>query len=233
MLATTLLIAATLGQTNITTSGTVTGITDPSGWCTDSPFIQVGNALDVSFTAGVEHEGFATLSIGPYTGVVAGQLWNGEVTLTSIPSTNFWTHPAIPWSALKPDGSAEILFAWDHELTQPPQPEYIDCTVTATIAPLDTRIVGDANGDGLFESSDLVQVFQAGEYEDSLARNSSWATGDWDANLDFNSGDLVVAFQAGAYEQPATAMPVPEPATVLLPSLLVLLWTRRWRVYPK
>jgi hypothetical protein len=54
---------------------------------------------------------------------------------------------------------------------------------------------GDANLDGEFDSSDLVSVFIAGEYEDHTALNSGWAEGDWDGNADFQSGDLVLAFQ--------------------------------------
>ena len=57
---------------------------------------------------------------------------------------------------------------------------------------------GDANLDGLFDSSDLVAVFQAGLYEDDLPGNAGWATGDWNCDGEFDSSDLVVAFlQAG------------------------------------
>jgi hypothetical protein len=76
---------------------------------------------------------------------------------------------------------------------------------------------GDANADGLFTSADLVQVFQAGEYEDGIAGNSNWGDGDWDNDNDFTSGDLVVAFQSGKYEQ-AAAEPssIPEPSGTML-----------------
>lgn len=59
---------------------------------------------------------------------------------------------------------------------------------------------GDANGDGLFNSSDLVAVWQAGEYEDWIEANSIFQTGDWNGDGDFDSSDLVLAFQLGAYE---------------------------------
>jgi hypothetical protein len=65
----------------------------------------------------------------------------------------------------------------------------------------DGEIPGDANRDGVFNSSDLVQVFQAGEYEDELAENSFWETGDWNDDGEFNSSDFVVAWQFGAYER--------------------------------
>jgi hypothetical protein len=59
---------------------------------------------------------------------------------------------------------------------------------------------GDANLDGLFNSSDLVAVFQAGQYEDGVIGNSNWSTGDWNCDQEFDTGDLVLAFQAGIYE---------------------------------
>jgi hypothetical protein len=59
--------------------------------------------------------------------------------------------------------------------------------------------IGDANDDGIFDSSDLVAVFQAGEYEDGIPQNSTFAEGDWNGDREFDSGDLVLAFQAGTY----------------------------------
>ncbi|MCA9148253.1 MAG: PEP-CTERM sorting domain-containing protein [Planctomycetales bacterium] len=77
---------------------------------------------------------------------------------------------------------------------------------------------GDANLDGEFSSSDLVAVFEAGQYEDSVPLNSTWATGDWNGDGDFTSSDLVSAFADGGYEQGprAAAQAVPEPATATL-----------------
>ena len=62
---------------------------------------------------------------------------------------------------------------------------------------------GDANRDGVFNSSDLVLVFQAGEYEDDLDDNSRWEEGDWDGDGDFTTSDLVLAFRAGHYSNAA------------------------------
>jgi hypothetical protein len=61
------------------------------------------------------------------------------------------------------------------------------------------RIIGDSNDDGIFNSSDLIVVFQAGEYEDEIPDNSTFNEGDWNGDGDFDSGDLVAAFQAGTY----------------------------------
>ena len=54
-------------------------------------------------------------------------------------------------------------------------------------------IPGDANGDGLFNSTDLVIVLQAGEYEDRIEDNSTFAEGDWNGDGDFDSSDLVLS----------------------------------------
>ena len=72
--------------------------------------------------------------------------------------------------------------------------------------------IGDSNLDGEFTSSDFVTVFIAGEYEDDLQLNSTWATGDWNGDKEFNSGDFVDAFRVFGYEVgPRGANAVPEP----------------------
>ncbi|MCA9211902.1 MAG: metallophosphoesterase family protein [Planctomycetales bacterium] len=58
---------------------------------------------------------------------------------------------------------------------------------------------GDANLDGLFDSRDLVTVFQSAEYEDGITGNSGWRDGDWDGDGDFTTFDLVIAFREGSY----------------------------------
>jgi uncharacterized delta-60 repeat protein len=58
---------------------------------------------------------------------------------------------------------------------------------------------GDANLDRVFNSTDLVLVFQAGEYEDTVDGNSTWSRGDWNCDGEFNTSDLVTAFQVGNY----------------------------------
>jgi hypothetical protein len=87
--------------------------------------------------------------------------------------------------------------------------------------------IGDANLDGEFNSTDFVQVFQAGEYEDTTAGNSTWGEGDWNGDLDFNSSDFVAAFQAGGYEKgPRPAVAVPEPACLAL--MMIGFWPFAW-----
>ena len=51
---------------------------------------------------------------------------------------------------------------------------------------------GDANLDGEFNSTDLVDVLAAGEYEDDIVGNSDWSEGDWNTDGEFTSADLIV-----------------------------------------
>ncbi|MCA9199034.1 MAG: hypothetical protein KDA87_15915, partial [Planctomycetales bacterium] len=64
---------------------------------------------------------------------------------------------------------------------------------------------GDANLDGLFNSTDLVMAFAAGAYEDGRLNNSSWNSGDWNCDREFDTRDLVAAFQSGSYSANAEA----------------------------
>ncbi|MCA9774986.1 MAG: hypothetical protein KC466_21380, partial [Myxococcales bacterium] len=54
---------------------------------------------------------------------------------------------------------------------------------------------GDATLDGKFDSTDLVQAFQAGRYETGLA--AGWAEGDWTGDGLFDSGDFLGRIRAG------------------------------------
>jgi hypothetical protein len=63
-----------------------------------------------------------------------------------------------------------------------------------------SRTVGDSNGDGAFNSADLVYVLQSGKYEDGIPRNATFAEGDWNGDEEFDSADLVRAFHRGHYE---------------------------------
>ena len=77
---------------------------------------------------------------------------------------------------------------------------------------------GDSNLDGELNTNDFVEVFVAGEYEDAIEMNSSWATGDWNGDGEFNSRDLVTAFQNGGFEigPRAESKAIPEPSGALL-----------------
>jgi hypothetical protein len=90
---------------------------------------------------------------------------------------------------------------------------------------------GDSNLDGEFNPADLIAVFQAGEYLDNKAGNSTWATGDWNGDGDFTHSDFVTAFVDGGYGRGprVAAAPVPEPASIrfLLAAMLALVVTRK------
>ena len=78
--------------------------------------------------------------------------------------------------------------------------------LNASIEATQIPIPGDSNHDGVFDSSDLVQVFQFGEYEDAIAGNSTFEEGDWNGDGDFDSSDMVFAFQAGTFVRAARRM---------------------------
>lgn len=84
--------------------------------------------------------------------------------------------------------------------------------------------LGDANLDGQFNTTDLVSVFQVGEYEDGVAQNSGWADGDWTGDQEFDTGDFVAAFQAGGFEMGprAATEAVPEPVVSGVGLMLIL-----------
>ena len=89
--------------------------------------------------------------------------------------------------------------------------------------------IGDANLDGRFNSSDLIQVFAFGQYNDNVPNNSTWEQGDWNGDSEFDSGDVIAAFQDGGYEQGQRVMLVPEPqsSSIAILAGTVLLWCRR------
>lgn len=86
--------------------------------------------------------------------------------------------------------------------------------------------IGDSNMDGVFDSSDLLAVFQWGLYEDQQLWNAQWASGDWNADREFDSGDMLLAFQAGSYNQGAVSV-IPEPSALVLFLVGTLLLIRR------
>lgn len=58
---------------------------------------------------------------------------------------------------------------------------------------------GDANLDGIVNSSDLVLVFQAMRYERTDGPTAGFAEGDWNCDGRFTTTDLVTLFQLGVY----------------------------------
>jgi hypothetical protein len=88
--------------------------------------------------------------------------------------------------------------------------------LTQWVSVLKKTWFGDANLDGLFNSSDFVDVFTDGKYE--TGQSANWGEGNWNADGKFDSGDFVAAFSDGGYEagpKPAVAA-VPEPIALVL-----------------
>ena len=82
--------------------------------------------------------------------------------------------------------------------------------------------IGDANLDGEFNSTDFIEVFQAGKYESG--ESARWNEGDWNSDARFDSADFIAAFQDGGYEMGARSAvaAVPEPASWFLVSIGLL-----------
>jgi hypothetical protein len=62
---------------------------------------------------------------------------------------------------------------------------------------------GDANRDGVFDTADLLLIFQAGKFENIEAEHASWEHGDWDGDGKFTTRDLVLAFSQAELRDPA------------------------------
>ncbi|MEZ6115421.1 MAG: VCBS repeat-containing protein [Pirellulaceae bacterium] len=59
---------------------------------------------------------------------------------------------------------------------------------------------GDVDVNGVFDSADLVRLFQVGKYGDPAVLGSTlYSEGDWNLDGRFDSSDLVLAFQFGNY----------------------------------
>ncbi|MCA9201253.1 MAG: PEP-CTERM sorting domain-containing protein [Planctomycetales bacterium] len=156
---------------------------------------------------------YSSLSLDAWNGDINGDgvLGIADVNLLSQAIWDAWKEPQFD---VNEDGAtnAEDLEYWVHDLRN--------------------TWFGDADVNGEFNSPDLVNLFQIGQYEDGSERNSTWSTGDWNADGDFTSADLVLAFQDGGYEQgprPSVSA-VPEPSTALLFVLAAMMSvsTTRW-----
>ncbi len=113
-------------------------------------------------------------------------------------------------------GDTAVLFM---DLTHPEQMVYRDYSP------------GDANLDGVFDSVDLIKVFQGGMFE--TTNRAYWSSGDWNGDRRFNSSDLVAALQAGKYKFASTAVPEPATGGVLVVALIAtVIRARRRRFFP-
>ena len=60
-------------------------------------------------------------------------------------------------------------------------------------------LLGDINGDDVFDSSDFVRVLEAGKYDLGIPGSATFDEGDWNGDGVFDSSDLVLAFRLGNY----------------------------------
>ncbi|MCA9149275.1 MAG: lamin tail domain-containing protein [Planctomycetales bacterium] len=124
------------------------------------------------------------------------QLNNGPITIQQLTYHDHWwpTTDGDGYSLEMLDVTNPDLAAWSWRNNWRPSDRS-----NGTPGLARRTIPGDVNHDGIFNSADLVAIFQAGEYEDDIEDNSSWEEGDWNGDGDFTTADLVYAFQAGTY----------------------------------
>lgn len=231
--------------------GTIEGVSEP--WCTGiSGFPQPGDPLIIEqFFNGLlidtDYVGRAIVRAGPLESLIPGGLMDVGSTEWHY---NLGSNDELIWwePLLILDDSVEtpddfslgnvtevnyLAYQWQ-EWFAPDAPPLSrnDCLVDLSVSSIEPRLIGDSDLNGLFESTDLITIFQRNEYEDGIPLNSTWEDGDWTADGDFTSYDLIMAMQAGHYEQPAAAVAVPELTAlhyVSIAGFLVLLYyaTRR------
>jgi hypothetical protein len=135
----------------------------------------------------------------------------GELRAVEVVGRGFKLHPVMP-STLLYAGGEPIHFTV--AVADPSQPAQATLRIETNhpdepireimlVYHGPARPVGDVNGDGRFDSSDLVLIFQSGKYEDGIENNATYAEGDFNGDGDFDSSDLVFAFQSGSYNRPA------------------------------
>ncbi len=87
----------------------------------------------------------------------------------------------------------------------------------------------DADLNGEFNSTDMIAVFQAGQYEGD--QDANWTEGDWTGDYRFDTADLVGAFQDGGYGQgpraEANAVPETTSFAVVMAALVAFATGRR------
>ena len=68
---------------------------------------------------------------------------------------------------------------------------------------------GDADGDGRFNSTDLIRIMEAGKFE--TGEPAEWTEGDWNNDGVFDTTDLIEALKTGSFEStPARSIAIDE-----------------------
>jgi hypothetical protein len=150
--------------------------------------------------------GASGLVAGQWTGGLsnAGEqmnLWAGDIVIQQFAYSDAW------YEATDGDGfTLEFIDPANPDLNSWGQPSGWKSSSRIGGSPgrsSASSVPGDSNHDGRFNSSDFVLVFQAGEYEDGIAGNSTFEEGDWNGDGDVTTSDLVFVFQAGAFDRNA------------------------------
>ena len=149
----------------------------------------LGIGISVSFN---DHVDSQNRFVGPQA-VAVGSPTNPNLELDEF-EAHFISDTKSPWNG----ELQEALLAPGIYPGERAFPTRLDRAVLRDIG-WEEAIPGDANRDREFNSTDLLTVFQVGNYE--LGIVSGWSDGDWNDNALFESGDLVEALQTGTYEQ--------------------------------
>jgi hypothetical protein len=139
-------------------------------------------------------------------GTFEGSLSNGGDTITVrgqanalIQELTYDDDVSLGWPAL-PDGGGPSLQAIGAGLEcGPARCDWRPSAINGGTPGQAEFPIGDSTLDRVFNSSDLVLVFQAGKYENAIVGDANWADGDWNGDGDFTTSDLVLAFQQGNY----------------------------------
>ncbi|MCA9199202.1 MAG: hypothetical protein KDA87_16770 [Planctomycetales bacterium] len=175
-------------------------------------YVTVGSAVDRGYDVVLSESPIGSGTVAPLAEIEPIRFTLSASPPAQPPSIDDLFH-AIRMNA----GGKEFDFSFDG---------FVDSEdIRAWVKTVGQTFFGDANLDGVFNTADLTAVFEAGQYEDAVANNSTWATGDWDGNGEFDSSDLVLAFQDAGFETlpNGKVTPVPEPTISVLGLLLLFL----------
>ena len=176
----------------------------------------------------------ASNSFGDYVVLPADAVNKPSAIADYLPTAlrGAWTHARLPGSPAINTGDPSIMIGEDglQRFDQRGAPYSRIHGGLIDMGAVESRSIGDSNGDGVFDSSDLIRVFQAGKYEDDVDNNANFDEGDWNGDGDFDSSDMIAAFQSASYNRRlAATVPEPRATSGLLLALLSLFRTsRRW-----
>ncbi len=140
--------------------------------------------------------------------------WNNELFVVADDGDGYgtlWRTDGSTWSQAfesMPGGGPRVLVGFNTLFPYQDQLLIVgdDGTYGSELWRVQQTVPGDSNGDGVFDSGDLLLVFQIGKYEDGIPNNATFAEGDWNEDGDFDTSDLVYVFQAGTYVASASPM---------------------------